>query len=110
VTIAEVKEILEKRAAEATEAEQELSYVQQVTLDYVNKFSIYPLDEALKLKEDLKKKFGLSENTAIQLTNLATPPLAAVELNVILDKDPVTLTEEQKSDLVDVIAAYVEKT
>ncbi|TFG05995.1 MAG: hypothetical protein EU536_00195 [Promethearchaeota archaeon] len=110
LTLAEVKAILEKRAEEAAESGTELSYVQQVTLDYVNKFTIYPLSEALKLKEELITRFGLSETTAIQLTSLASPPMAPVELNVILDKDPSNLTEEQKSDLADLITSYVEKT
>ncbi|MHA1267672.1 MAG: hypothetical protein ACTSRS_20720 [Candidatus Helarchaeota archaeon] len=110
VTLAEVKEILERRAREAAEDGKELSYVQQVTLDYANKFNIYPRELALQLKEDLMTKFGLSENTAIQLVNLATPPMAAVELSVILDKEPVTLTPEQKSDLIDLITSYVEQT
>ncbi len=110
VTLAEVKEILEKRTEEATEAGVELSYVQQVTLDYVNKFSRFPREEALKLIEDLRTKFGLSERAAIQTVNLKTPPVSTIELNIILDKEPVTLTEEQKGDLIDIINSYVEKT
>ena len=110
VTLAEVKKILEKRAEDAAAAGAELSYVQQVTLDYVNKFSRFPREEALKLIEELMTKFGLSERASIQIVNLYTPPVAAIELNIILDKEPVTLTEEQKGDLILKIQSYVEKT
>ena len=110
VTLAEVKKILEKRAEDAAAAGTELSYVQQVTLDYVNKFSRFPREEALKLIEELMTKFGLSERASIQIVNLYTPPVAAIELNIILDKEPVSLTEEQKGDLILKIQSYVEKT
>jgi DNA-directed RNA polymerase subunit F len=104
VTLAEVKEILKKR-----ESEGELTYVQQVTIDYANKFCKYSLEDALKLKEDIINKFNLSENTAIQIVNLSTPPTSVLELNLILDKEPKTLTEAQKSDLVGLIQSYAEK-
>ena len=110
VTLAEVKKILEKRAEDAAAAGAELSYVQQVTLDYVNKFSRFPREEAVKLIEELMTKFGLSERASIQIVNLYTPPVAAIELNIILDKEPVSLTEEQKGDLIFKINSYVEKT
>ena len=110
VTLAEVKKILEKRAEDAAAAGTELSYVQQVTLDYVNKFSRFPREDALKLREELMTKFGLSERASNQIVNLYTPPVVAIELNIILDKEPVTLTEEQKGDLIEIINSYVEKT
>lgn len=104
VTLAEVKEILKKR-----ESEGELTYVQQVTLDYANKFCKYSLEDALQLKEDIITKFNLSENAAIQIVNLFTPPSTVLELNLILDKEPKTITEAQKSDLVILIQSYAEK-
>jgi len=104
VTLAEVKEILKKR-----ESEGELTYVQQVTLDYTNKFCKYSLEDALQLKEDIIAKFNLSETAAIQIVNLFTPPSMILELNLILDKEPKTLTEAQKSDLITLIQSYAEK-
>lgn len=105
VTLAEVKDILKKR-----ESEGELTYVQQVTLDYANKFCKYALEDALKLKDDIVSKFKLSEITAIQIVNLSTPPTSTLELNLILDKEPTTLTEDQKSELIAIIKEYVERT
>ena len=105
VTLAEVKDILKKR-----ESEGELTYVQQVTLDYANKFCKYSLEDALKLKEDILNKFKLSPISAIQIVNLSTPPTNPLELNLILDKEPTTLTEEQKSELINLIKECVEKT
>jgi len=105
VTLAEVKDILKKR-----ESEGELTYVQQVTLDYANKFCKYSVEDAKKLKEDLITKFKISEIIAIQIVNLTTPPTSTLELNLILDKEPTTLTEDQKSELIGLIKEYVEKT
>lgn len=107
VTIAEVKEMLLKRE---TESETELTYVQQITQAYVNKFSRYSVEDALKLKEEIMTRFKITEKTAIQLVNLYTPPAIPVELNIILDKEPVELTEQQKSDLILLIKSYIEKT
>ncbi len=106
VNLAEVREILQKRQQESG---VELTYVQQVTLDYVNKFCRYSLENARKLQEELISRFKISERAAIQLTNLSNPPTLPVELNIILDKEPIELTEEQKKDLVDLIQSYVEK-
>ena len=105
VDLAEVKEILLKR-----QMDSELTYVQQVTLDYVNKFCRLSLEDAEKLKEELIKRFKISEKTAMQIVNLFTPPTIPTELNIILDKDPEDLTEEQKTDLIDLLKSYLEKT
>ena len=105
VNLAEVKEILLKR-----EEDSELTYVQQVTLDYVNKFSRYSVEDAKKLQEEIVNRFKLSEKAAIQLVNLNTPPTIAIELNIILDKEPVDLTEDQKTDLIALLKSYVEKS
>ncbi len=105
VNLAEVKEILLKR-----EEDSELTYVQQVTLDYVNKFSRYSVEDAKKLQEEIQNRFKLSEKAAIQLVNLYTPPTISIELNIILDKEPVDLTEDQKTDLIALLKSYVEKS
>ncbi|MFX1295468.1 MAG: RNA polymerase Rpb4 family protein [Promethearchaeota archaeon] len=107
INLAEVKEILVKRQ---DDSDSDLTYVQQVTLDYVNKFCRYSLEDANKLKEELMTRFNLSEKTAIQIVNLYTPPKTPMELNIILDKEPVELTEEQIVDLIDLIKSFVEKT
>ena len=104
VTLAEVKDILKKR-----ESEGELTYVQQVTLDYANKFCKYSIDEALKLKAEIVTKFKISDITAIQIVNLSTPPTSTLELNLILDKEPKTLSEDQKSELINLIKEYAER-
>ncbi len=108
ITLAEVKEILTKRDAE--KPGEELSYVQSVTLDYVTKFCRYSLEDAIKLKGELINRFNLPEKVAIQIVNLYTTPTSDLELNIILDKTPVTLTDEQKRDIIDLINSYAEKT
>ncbi|HUX98328.1 MAG TPA: RNA polymerase Rpb4 family protein [Candidatus Deferrimicrobium sp.] len=105
VTLAEVKEILKKRESESTE----LTYVQQVTLDYANKFSQISVEDTLKLKEELIKRFGLSEKIAIQIVSLYTPLTHPSELDIILEKEPITLTPEQKNDVIVLIHSFIEK-
>ena len=105
ITLAEVQEIIKKR-----EEDSELTYVQQVTLEYTSKFSRYPLEMALKLKEELMDRFKLPEKVAIQIVNLKTPINIPQELNIIFEKTSVDLKEEQKVDLIDFLKTYIEKT
>ena len=86
-----------------------MTYVQEATNDYVNKFCLLSLEDTFKLKEELMTRFKLPEKTAIQIVNLFTTPTIPLELNIILDKQPVTLTEEEKNDLLSVLRGYAEK-
>lgn len=86
LTLAEVKNILQKR-----EKEGELSYVQRVTLDYVSKMTPLTVQQARSLCKELAK-MGVDENTAIQIVNAL--PEYKEELMVFLTGDRVFPPEE----------------
>lgn len=86
LTLAEVRNILQKR-----EKEGELSYVQRVTLDYVNKMTGLTVQQARSLVKELVK-IGVGENTAIQIANAL--PEYKEELSVFLTGEKNFTPEE----------------
>ncbi|MHC1591978.1 MAG: RNA polymerase Rpb4 family protein [Candidatus Helarchaeales archaeon] len=108
VTLPEVKEILEKRMKES-EDEEELTYIQKITLDYVNKFSLYSVEDALSLKKELQEKFGLSPLQANQIVDLHTPPTVPEELDLIFDKSDTRFSNETKKQILELIHKYSSK-
>ncbi|MHA1380356.1 MAG: RNA polymerase Rpb4 family protein [Candidatus Helarchaeota archaeon] len=102
LTLAEVKEILKERE----EKETELSYVQRITLDYINKFSRFEAEESRQFVNDLVSKFGIDENFAIQIVNLNNPPETDAELDLIFDKSDKKPTDEQKKEILALIKEY----
>ena len=86
LTLAEVKNILQKR-----EKEGELSYVQRVTLDYANKMTSLNVQQARSLVKELIN-IGVSESTAIQIVNAL--PEYKEELSVFLTGEKNFTPEE----------------
>ncbi len=97
LTLAEVKNILQKR-----EKEGELSYVQRVTLDYVSKMTSLTVQQARNLVKELIK-LGVSENTAIQIANAL--PEYKEELSVFLTGEK-TFTPEEVEEILKKIKEY----
>ena len=64
VSLAEVKEILEKVDAES------LDQIQRWTYDYVSKFSNTDPKIAKKMKQDLIKECNLTEEEAVEILNI----------------------------------------
>ncbi|MHA1144472.1 MAG: hypothetical protein ACTSRW_07030 [Candidatus Helarchaeota archaeon] len=108
VTLAEVKEILKKRIKEG-EGEEDLSYVQRVTYDYVNKFSLYSVEDALALKAELQEKYNLNPLQANQIVDLHTPPVMPEELDLIFDKSDTRFSMETKEEIIELINKYRSK-
>lgn len=102
LTLAEVKEILKERESKETE----LSYVQRITLDYINKFSRFEAEESRKFVDELTSNFGIEEKYAIQIVNLSNLPETTAELDLIFDKSDTKLTEEQKNQMIELIKNY----
>ncbi|MHA1300737.1 MAG: RNA polymerase Rpb4 family protein [Candidatus Helarchaeota archaeon] len=102
LTLAEVKAILKERE----EKETELSYVQRITLDYINKFSKFDPEESRQFVDDLVSKFGIDENFAIQIVNLSNLPEKEEELDLIFDRADNKPTEEQKKEILELIKEY----
>ncbi|MFX0133795.1 MAG: RNA polymerase Rpb4 family protein [Candidatus Hodarchaeota archaeon] len=106
LTLAEVKEILKARE----EKDIELSYVQRITLDYINKFSRFDTEESRQFVNDLTSKFGIKEKYAIQIVNLSHLPETEAELDLIFDKADQQLSDEQKKEIIQLINEYKTRT
>jgi len=89
LTLAEVKRLLLKRGGE-----DELNYVQRITLDYANKVTkLTPRDSKKFLK--VLASLGISTNVSIQIIN--SMPTTMDELRVFLtQKSNVPSEEEMK--------------
>jgi DNA-directed RNA polymerase subunit F len=70
ISLAEVKEILEKEDAE------KMDQIQRWTYDYVTKFAKVDTKSAKKIKQDLKKECGLTEEEAAEIVNIMPSSLA----------------------------------
>ncbi|MHA1233141.1 MAG: hypothetical protein ACTSPQ_21160 [Candidatus Helarchaeota archaeon] len=103
LTLAEVKEILAKRAEGNIE---NLSYLQKMTYSYVNEFCKLSVEEALEFRNEIVNRFGLSINTATQIANLKYLPTLVDELEIFLRKEPKKLTDEEKKELLELILTY----
>lgn len=68
--MAEVKEILEKEDAE------KMDQIQRWTYDYVTKFSKIDSKAAKKMKQELKKECGLTDEEAVEIINIMPTSLA----------------------------------
>ena len=102
LTLAEVKDILKDRE----ETEVELSYVQRITLDYINKFSRFNSEESRQFVNELVSKFEIDENYAIQIVNLSKLPETVEELDLIFDKADKRPDEKQKLEILELINTY----
>lgn len=95
--IREMKEVTFARAKEVLEGVKEkwgeLKHFQQITLDYLTKFSKLPADKAEELVDRLCELFKLSRAVAVQIVNIM--PGSNEELRQILVKEgKIFLTEE----------------
>ena len=64
ISLAEVKEILEK------ENPEQLDQIQRWTYDYASKFAKFDADTAKNMKNELVKNCGLTEEEAVELINI----------------------------------------
>ena len=64
VSLAEVKEILDKNDPE------DMDQIQRWTYDYVSKFAKIDPKKAKKMKQELVKECGLTEEEAVEIINI----------------------------------------
>ncbi len=100
IPLAEVKEILEKRA----ESTEELIYEQKVTLDYVRKFVKIDKEKAYKMIEELLKLEKVTLPIAVKIADLL--PEDADDLRVIFAKERFTLTQEDIDKILSIVSKY----
>ena len=70
ISLAEVKEILEKEDAD------KMDQIQRWTHDYVTKFAKLDAKSAKKVKQELRKECGLTEEEAVEIVNIMPTTLA----------------------------------
>jgi len=70
VSISEVKEILEKQDLET------MDQIQRWTYDYVTKFTKLDAKSAKKMKQELVKECGITEEEAVEIVNIRPTTLA----------------------------------
>ncbi len=70
VSMSEVKEILEKQDLET------MDQIQRWTYDYVSKFAKLDPKSAKKMKQELVKECGITEEEAVEIVNIRPTTLA----------------------------------
>ncbi len=70
VSMSEVKEILEKQDLET------MDQIQRWTYDYVTKFTKLDAKSAKKMKQELVKDCGITEEEAVEIVNIRPTTLA----------------------------------
>lgn len=98
MTLAEVKRLLLKRGGE-----DELNYVQRITLDYANKVTKLTSRDSKKLLKILTA-LGIGTSTSIQIIN--SMPVTKDELRVFLSQEPNTPSEEEMKKILNKIKEF----
>jgi len=98
VTLAEVKRILEEKGER-----EELTTIEQTTLEYAHKFAKIDHEAAAKLVSELVE-CGISEEAAIQVVNIM--PESTEELRTILMREEVELTPEFLARVLEIVDKY----
>ncbi|RLF12145.1 MAG: DNA-directed RNA polymerase subunit F [Thermoprotei archaeon] len=101
ITIARAREVL----GEVKEKWGELKHFQQVTLDFLTRFSKLSGDKAEELVAKLCEKFGLSKPTATQVVNII--PKSNEELRQILIKEGKTFLPEELNEMRKLLEEYL---
>jgi DNA-directed RNA polymerase subunit F len=70
VSMSEVKEILEKQDLET------MDQIQRWTYDYVSKFAKLDVKSAKKMKQELVKECGITQEEAVEIVNIRPTTLA----------------------------------
>ncbi|MCX6767611.1 MAG: hypothetical protein NTY90_02680 [Candidatus Micrarchaeota archaeon] len=95
----------EQKQAEAPKEEAgELSYEQQNTLDYAEKFAKMSVKNAAELDKKLREIGALTEKQTVAIINIL--PKKPEELKAILAKDKIELDEEQIKTVIKLAKEY----
>ncbi len=102
VSLAEAKELIESRKKEG-----ELSYEQNLTLEYTKKFTKLSADDARALMNELAQMPNLTRRHAVELVDIF--PKNLDELRLIFSKEHFTFTDEQLQGVLAVLDKYRNK-
>ena len=107
VTIAEVKELLEKRRAEGIEEnpEEPMFYEARVSLEHAERFAKLSPEKAVELKERLIDLFDwLDERLATKLVDLL--PEDYFDIRVIFAKEEYQPSREEAEEILKLLDEY----
>jgi len=98
-SLADVKEVLEKRKKEG-----ELSYEQNLTLEYCKKFTKLKKKKAVEAIKELAELEKMNEKHAIALIDIM--PEKADDVKLIFSKEHFILSDEEIKAILDVLGNY----
>lgn len=99
VSLADVKEIIEKRKKEG-----ELTYEQDLTLEYCKKFSKLSKKDSAALTEELSKLNNVGDRYAVVIADIL--PQNADELRLIFSREHFILSEEEIKNILSIVEKY----
>ena len=100
VTMAEAKQLLKEK-----EKTKELGYEQKNALEFLNKFSKLKLKDAKQMFEELKQIQKLKEKHIVSIIDLL--PADKDDLRVLFANEIISLSEEEKKKILDIVKKYV---
>jgi DNA-directed RNA polymerase subunit F len=107
LTIAETKELLERRKAEGMEEnpEEPMFYEARVSLEHAERFAKLKPEQAIELKEKLLGLFDwIDERIAVKLIDLM--PEDYFDIRVIFAKEDYMPTKEEAEEIVKLLDDY----
>ncbi len=107
VTLAEAKELLEKRRAEGMEEnpEEPMFYEARISLEHAERFAKLKPEQARELKEKLMNLFDwIDERIAAKLVDLL--PEDYFDIRVIFAKEEHMPTKEEAEEIINLIDEY----
>ena len=95
-----VKEVLE----ESRENDNELNYEQNITLNHLERFKRFSVEDAEEIVEKLQSEFGLREKVAVHIVDLIPQDLA--DLRLIFAKEPGQVDKEDMEKILELLEQY----
>ncbi|HIJ98842.1 TPA: DNA-directed RNA polymerase subunit F [archaeon] len=102
ISLTEAKELIEQRKKEG-----ELSYEQNLTLEYTKKFSKLSSDDARALINELLQVKNIARRHAVEIVDLF--PKNLDELRLIFAKEHLTFVDEDLQSILGVLDKYRNK-
>lgn len=107
LTVAETKELLERRKAEGMEEnpEEPMFYEARVSLEHAERFAKLKPEQAVELKEKLMELFEwMDERLAAKLVDLM--PEDYFDIRVIFSKEDYMPTKEEAGEIIRLLDDY----
>ena len=94
-----VKEVLEEFSED-----NELNYEQNITLNHLERFKRYSLEDTEEILEKLQSEFNLRPKVAVHIVDLVPQDLA--DLRLIFAKEPMQIDKEEMEKILELLEQY----